>query len=822
MKNSDQFTDRAQSAIERARLAAAELGHSYVGTEHLLIGIAAEREGLGAKILRDHGFGPEKITALVERGAGKGDPDVPAQGLSPRARRVIGLAAEDARRLGHSYVGTEHLLMGILREPDSSGARTITFLGGDLNKLYTDILCVFDSREYKPRNGSGARTAPRKAETRTLDQYGKDLTEAARAGRIDPVIGREGEIRRVLQILSRRTKNNPALIGEPGVGKTAVAEGLARQIASGNVPEELRNKRLVSLDLTAMVAGTKYRGDFEDRVKAVLREVSRAGDVILFVDELHSIVGAGSAEGAIDAANIIKPALGRGELQIVGATTLEEYRKYIEKDAALERRFQPVQVAEPTPAQALEILKGVREKYETHHHLKISDQALEASVELSVRYINGRFLPDKAVDLMDEAASRVRLEGLAEPEELGQLREKLRALTEEKDLAIRGQNFELAARVRDREEKTKQALEQQLRERESQLQAFRRVVTREDVAAVVSDWTGIPLATLTDDESRRLMAMEEALKKRIVGQDAAVSAVARAVRRSRVGLKEPGRPVGSFLFLGPTGVGKTELCRALAQVLFGDETAMIRLDMSEYMEKQAVSKLIGSPPGYVGYDEGGQLTEKVRRRPYSVVLLDEIEKADEDVWSLLLQVLEDGRLTDAKGRTADFRNCVIVMTSNIGAKSITDRAPLGFLETSESAEQENARIEKAVLAELRRTFRPEFLNRIDETVVFRQLEKDQVICVAEKLLGQIGQRLEELGIGMECSPQAVELLAERGYDRAYGARPLRRVIRGLVEDPAATLLLNGTLGRGDRLELSVQNEEIALEVHHPETNCAEG
>ena len=822
MKNSDQFTDRAQSAIERARLAAADLGHSYVGTEHLLIGIAAEQEGLGAKILRDHGLIPEKILSAVEQNAGKGNPGVPAQGLSPRARRVMRLAAEDAKRLGHCFVGTEHILMGILRETDSSGAQALTDLGMDLNKLYTDIICVFDSREYKPRSGSMPRPVQRKTETKTLDQYGRDLTEAAARGQIDPVIGRDREIRRVMQILSRRTKNNPALIGEPGVGKTAVAEGLARQLAQGAVPENLRGKRLVSLDLTAMVAGTKYRGDFEDRVKAVLREAGRAGDVILFVDELHSLIGAGSAEGAIDAANIIKPALGRGELQMIGATTIEEYRKYIEKDAALERRFQPVQIPEPTPTQAEEILLGLRERYERHHHLKISDEAISAAVRYSVRYIPGRFLPDKAVDLMDEAASRVRMEGAKEPPELERLRENIRQLTEQKNEAVLNQEFEQAADYRRQEEQLRVAYRQAKETWENQWSSQQEMVYAGDVAAVVSDWTGIPVAALTADESRRLLELEQKLHRRIVGQDEAVAVVAKAVRRSRVGLKEPGRPIGSFLFLGPTGVGKTELCRALAGALFGDEKALLRFDMSEYMEKQAVSKLIGSPPGYVGYDEGGQLTEKIRRRPYAVVLFDEIEKADEDVWNLLLQVLEDGRLTDAKGRTADFRNSVIVMTSNVGAKAITDRTPLGFIGGEEDAEAENRRMEHEIRAELKQTFRPEFLNRLDETVVFRQLNLPERRQITRNLLEGVSQRLAEQEIFLTVTDRVVDLLTEQGYRKDYGARPLRRTIRSRVEDAIAGLLLEGALRPGDTVTLDEENGEVQVSVRHPETNSVPG
>lgn len=814
MKQSDQFTTKAQSAIERARLASLELGHSYVGTEHLLMGIAAEQDGLGAKILRDCGFSGEKIHQAVEFQSGRGDTGVPALGLSSNARNSIGLAAEDAKRLGHFYVGTEHLLMGILRLPECAGAGVITALGGDVNTVYTEVVSMFDSREYKPRTPQAVKPTPRRSETRTLDQFGKDMTDLARGGKIDPVIGRDTEIRRVLQILSRRTKNNPALIGEPGVGKTAVVEGIAVRLANGDVPESLKNKRLVSLDLTSMVAGTKYRGDFEERVKQVLREVSRAGDVILFVDEMHSIIGAGSAEGAIDAANMIKPALGRGELQIIGATTIEEYRKYIERDAALERRFQPVQVDEPTPTQALKILQGIRGKFEHHHDLYISDEALEAAVELSVRYINGRFLPDKAIDLVDEAAARVRMERSAEPQEVRALRERLEQLGAEKQQAAMQQDFEGAAAIRNQELTVKEQLEQAQTLWESQRKTLRQTVGPQDVAAVVSDWTGVPVCTVSRDESQRLMGLEEALSREVIGQEEAVGVVSRAIRRGRIGLKEPNRPVGSFLFLGPTGVGKTALCRALAGQLFGSESALLRFDMSEYGENHAISRLIGSPPGYVGHEEGGQLTEAVRRKPYSVVLLDEIEKAGEEIWNVLLQVMEDGRLTDGQGRLVDFRNCVIVMTSNIGASNIVNRNSLGFRSGLDSDQREDRRIRTGVMEQLRRTFPPEFLNRIDETVVFRKLSLEALQQVAKLFLDTLAQRMQALGITLEVSDSCVALLARKGYDGKLGARPLRRVVRSLVEDPAATSLLRGELGAGDTL-LVDGTEEVQLTVRHP-------
>ncbi len=758
MKNSARFTERASGAIAAARDASASLGHSYVGTEHLLLGVAAETEGLGARVLLSRGLDMLALTRLVAAEAGSGEPGAPEQGLTPNARLAIERAAEDARRLGHGCIGTEHLLLGLVRTPDCAAARTLAAAGSGPNELYTDIMALFGSPESRPgRQEQGRSQAPlrppyRRAETRVLDQYSRDLTLIAGGGGTDPVVGREREISRVIQILSRRTKNNPVLVGEPGVGKTAVAEALARRVARGEVPDTLKNRRIVTLDLASMLAGTKYRGDFEDRVKCIIKEVQRAGDVIVFIDELHTIVGAGSAEGAIDAANILKPALGRGEIQVIGATTPEEYRKHIEKDAALERRFQPVNVPEPDGECCERMLLALRDSLEAHHGLRITDEAVSAAIRLSTRYICDRYLPDKAIDLLDEAASRVRVEG----------------------------------------------------------SPSRTQVEASDVAEVVSAWTGVPASAITEPESERLLRLEEALHRRVVGQDEAVSAVARAIRRGRVGLADPRRPLGSFLFLGPTGVGKTELCRALAEAVYGDEEALIRLDMSEYMEKHAVSKLIGSPPGYVGYGEGGQLTERVRRRPWSVVLFDEIEKAHEDVYNLLLQIMEDGRLTDSEGRRADFRSTIVVMTSNVGAKAITENRPaLGF---SGAARDGDGAVREAVMAELRQTFRPEFLNRVDDAIVFRRLTPADVRRIARGLTDAVRERMRALGVQLEVTDAALDLLAERGFDPTYGARPLRRCICTQLEDPAAEALLSGRTGPGDRLIADAKDGKLVLET----------
>ena len=752
LKNNEKFTEKAEGAIEQARLAAFGLGHSYVGTEHLLLGILRERAGLGARILRDRGLSEHGLKDAISRANGTGEPGVPTQGLTKHAWQAIEKAAADAARLGHSYIGTEHLLLGILRQPDCGGARALAAAGLSVNDIYTDILAVFGTGSFKPRSQPPVqpKATVKHSETRILDQYSRDLTLLAASGSFDPVIGRDEEIRRSVQILSRRSKNNPVLIGEPGVGKTAVAEGIAAYIAGSDAPDSMAGKRLVALDLPALLAGTKYRGDFEERVKAVLKDVKKAGDVILFIDEMHTMIGAGSAEGAIDAANILKPALGRGEVQIIGATTPEEYRRHIEKDAALERRFQPVKIAEPSRSDSLKMLGAVRQSLEKHHGVKISDAALTAAVDLSARYINDRFLPDKAIDLADEAAAHIRVSGGG-------------------------------------------------------------LVTAEDIAAVVSLWTGIPVANLSADETKRLRNMESILHRRVIGQNEAVTAVSRAIRRGRVGLSDPNRPIGSFLFLGPTGVGKTELCRALAEAVFGESEAMIRLDMSEYMEKHAVSKLIGSPPGYVGYEDGGQLTERVRRKPWSVVLFDEIEKAHEDVWGILLQIMDDGRLTDSAGRVVSFRNTIIVMTSNVGAKSISEGRPrMGFTpDGGDEAQLMRARINE----ELRRTFKPEFLNRIDETIVFRRLSRAEIRSIAERMLLTVAERFKALGMTLSVPDQVVDFLAERGYDEKYGARPLRRAIRSMIEDKAAELMLTDSLGRGDTVQARIDGNELILTKH---------
>ena len=750
MRSNEKFSQRAETAIEKARLAARDLGHSTVGTEHLVLGILAESEGLGARILLRRGLELPALRRAVQELEGAGAPGGPVLGLSEHARRAVETAAAEAEALRQGFIGTEHLLLGVLRQPDCGGARALRALGADLNDIYTDIAAIFGHPVSGDRPQLGTVRGVRRTETRVLDQYSRDLTALAAAGSLDPVVSRGEEIRRAVQILSRRSKNNPVLVGEPGVGKTAVAEGLALRVARGEAPEPLRRKRIVSLDVPALLAGTKYRGDFEERVKSVLRDVKKAGDVILFIDELHTIIGAGSAEGAIDAANILKPALGRGEVQIIGATTPEEYRRHIEKDAALERRFQPVQVAEPGREQTLAMLRSLRPALEKHHGVQIAEEALEAAWALSRRYIHDRFLPDKAIDLLDEAAAALHVSG-------GGLR-----------------------------------------------------VGAAEVAAVVSLWTGIPVTGLDEDESAALRDLEARLRRRIIGQDEAVSAVARAIRRSRVGLRDPRRPVGSFLFLGPSGVGKTELCRALAAAVYRDEGAIVRIDMSEYMEKHAVSRLIGSPPGYVGYEDGGQLTERVRRKPWSVVLFDEIEKAHEDVWSLLLQILDDGSLTDSAGRRVDFRNCVVVMTSNVGAKAIAaEKAPLGF-GTGPAGSEEQMR--RQVMEELRATFRPEFLNRVDEILVFHRLGEEELLRITENLLEELRQRFEGLGLRLEVPEETRRFLARRGGDEHAGARPLRRMLQTRLEDRAAELLLAGLARPGDSIAALLREGEIVLEV----------
>ena len=816
--NENKFTPRAEESLRLAQEAAQDLGHGYVGCEHLLLGLLREEEGIAHRVLSEYGLTDEMITGILQRSVGQGTSgDAPSQGLTPRAKSVIELAVGESHRMGAGYIGTEHLLMGLLREGSNMAVRILRTVGVDPRKMYASVQQkLSETSPHTVTSGAGTPNKENKKTGKTLEEFTRDLTEAARQGKLDPVIGRDKEIQRVVQILSRRTKNNPVLIGEPGVGKTAIAEGLAQRIAAADVPEELLNKKLLSLDLSGMVAGTKYRGEFEERIKNALDEVKKDGNVILFIDELHTIVGAGSAEGAVDAANIIKPALGRGEIQVIGATTLNEYRKYIEKDAALERRFQPVTVGEPSQEATLEILKGIREKYEKHHKLRITDEALQAAVSLSARYINDRFLPDKAIDLMDEAASRVRMETEELSPELRSLEEKITALVKDKEAAIAAQDYEKAAKLRDIEKDYREQVELE-RERRRKNPSQHRPVTEEDVAAVVAGWTGIPVTRLNEDEGQRLLHMEDTLHERVVGQDEAVKAVARAIRRGRVGLKDPKRPIGSFLFLGPTGVGKTELCKSLAEAMFGDENAMIRIDMSEYMERHTVSRLVGSPPGYVGHEEGGQLTEKVRRKPYSVVLFDEIEKAHEDVWNILLQILEDGIVTDSQGRRVDFRNTVIVMTSNVGAKNITaaENTRLGFDGSEKSAEKDEAarfsRIREAVMAELKRTFKPEFLNRIDETIVFRQLTEEDIVKIAHRMLTITGKRMAQQGITLTADEDAVTALAKNGFDAEYGARPLRRSIQNTVEDAVAEQMLEGKLKSGDTAKVTLSDGKVVVE-----------
>ena len=820
MTHENQFTPRAEEALRLAQEAAEEMGHGYVGTEHILLGLMREEDGIAHRVMREYGMTEDMICTVLERSVGKGlSGAAPSQGLTPRAKSAVELAVSEAMRMGAGYIGTEHLLLGLLREGSNMAIRVLDTVGIDPKKMYSSVVQKINEGPRAAANNNmpvSHREEGKKG--KTLAEFSRDLTESARQGKLDPVIGREKEIQRVIQILSRRTKNNPVLIGEPGVGKTAIAEGLAQRIAAADVPEELLDKRVLSLDLSGMVAGTKYRGEFEERIKKTIDEVKKAGNVILFIDELHTIVGAGSAEGAVDAANILKPALSRGEIRVVGATTLNEYRKYIEKDAALERRFQPVTVGEPTAEATIEILKRLRDKYEAHHKLTITDEAIESAVRLSVRYINDRFLPDKAIDLMDEAASRVRMDAESASPELKSLEEKIAALRREKAEVIAAQDYERAAQLRDIEQNYVEQVEIERENWRKNLAVNRGTVGEEDIAKVVAGWTGIPVTRLTEDESQRMLKLEEVLHKRVVGQEEAVTAVAKAIRRSRVGLKDPKRPIGSFLFLGPTGVGKTELCKALAEAMFGNEGDMIRIDMSEYMEKHTVSRLVGSPPGYVGHEEGGQLTEKVRRKPYSVVLFDEIEKAHEDVWNILLQILEDGIVTDSQGRRVDFKNTIIVMTSNVGARNITAAdKPLGFdgreADTDESARFE--RIKQAVMEELRRTFKPEFLNRIDETIVFRQLTEEDIRRIAQRMLEITGKRMAQQNITLLADEEAVATLAKDGFDPQYGARPLRRAIQNEVEDAVAEQMLEGKLLSGDTARICLRDGKVAIEKEVP-------
>lgn len=799
------FTERAQKVLALSQEEAIRIGHNNIGTEHILLGLVREGEGIAAKALLALGLSPEKIQKEVEALIGRGTEVAQTVHYTPRAKKVIELSMDEARKLGHSYVGTEHILLGLIREGEGVAARVLNNLGVSLNKARQQVLQLLGSNESSSGHQGGAAA---NANTPTLDSLARDLTAIAREGRLDPVIGRSKEIQRVIEVLSRRTKNNPVLIGEPGVGKTAIAEGLAQQIINNEVPETLRDKRVMTLDMGTVVAGTKYRGEFEDRLKKVMDEIRQAANIILFIDELHTLIGAGGAEGAIDASNILKPSLARGELQCIGATTLDEYRKYIEKDAALERRFQPIQVDEPSAEESVQILKGLRDRYEAHHRVSITDDAIEAAVKFSDRYITDRFLPDKAIDLIDEAASKVRLRSYTAPPNLKELEQKLEEVRKEKDAAVQSQEFEKAASLRDSEQRLREQLEDTKRQWKEKQGKENSEVTVEDIANVVSTWTRIPVSKLAQTETDKLLNLENILHDRLIGQEEAVVAVAKAVRRARAGLKDPKRPIGSFIFLGPTGVGKTELARALAESMFGDEDAMIRIDMSEYMEKHSTSRLVGSPPGYVGYEEGGQLTEKVRRKPYSVILLDEVEKAHPDVFNILLQVLEDGRLTDSKGRTVDFRNTIVIMTSNVGADALKRGKHLGFNVQDENAQYKD--MKGRVMEELKKSFRPEFLNRIDEIIVFHPLEKKHIKEIVILMLNQLKKRLIEQEIDLELTDIAIEQIADKGFDPEYGARPLRRAIQKHVEDRLSEELLKGTIEKGQKVVLDAEGESFVI------------
>ncbi len=803
----DKFTERARKVLTLAQEEAQRFNHNYIGTEHLLLGLVREGDGVAARVLGNMGVQLPKVRSAVEFIIGRGETMVMGEiGLTPRAKKVIELAVDEARRLNHHYIGTEHLLLGLVREGEGIAAGVLESLGVNLEKVRAQVMQVVSQ-------SSSYQQGKQQTKTPYMDALGVDLTEAARANKLGPLIGRSMEIDRVMQILSRRTKNNPALIGEPGVGKTAIVEGLAQRIVAGDVPEQLQNKRLVALDIGALVAGTKYRGEFEERLKKIVAEVKETGS-ILFIDELHTLVGAGAAEGAVDAANILKPALSRGELQTIGATTLDEYRKYIERDAALERRFQPIQVDEPSVEETIQILTGVRSLYEDHHKLKISDEALKAASNLAARYVTDRFMPDKAIDLIDEAASRVRMQRSAAPPSLKEAMVGLQSLQRELGAAVDSQEFELAAELRDRERKLRDRIdsqEQELRDTQAQDEIY---VTEEDIAQVVSMWTGIPLVRIAGEESERLLHMEEALHERIIGQDEAISTLAKAVRRARAGIKNPKRPIGSFIFLGPTGVGKTELAKTLAEFMFGSEDHLIKIDMSEFMERHAVSRLVGAPPGYVGYEEGGQLTEAVRRKSYSVILLDEIEKAHPEAFNMLLQIMEDGNLADAKGRKVDFRNTIIIMTSNVGAEQITRDLTLGFSfkEDAEKAQRrEYDKMRDKVMGQLKQTFRPEFLNRIDGVIVFHSLDQEQIRQIVELELARVRKQLAEQDISLEVTEAAMDLLGTRGYDHTYGARPLRRIIQNLIEDPLAEGLLNSRYLPGSTVRVDVEDDLLKLE-----------
>ena len=810
------FTNRAKKAIEIANDLAMELGHSYIGTEHILYGLIKEGSGVASKVLENQGIAPDIMIDEIVELVGHETPIEGTLGFTPRTKRVFENAFIEARKLGYNYIGTEHLLIGILREGDSIAARILLELNINIPKLYHEIVKAINEGEdlsREDKNGKSEKRGGSYNSTPTLNQFGEDLTKKAEEGKLDPIIGRKEEMERVIQILSRRTKNNPCLIGEPGVGKTAAVEGLAQKIVSGDVPEILKEKRVVTMDISSMVAGSKYRGDFEERIKKALSEVKKAGDIILFIDEIHTIVGAGAAEGAIDAANILKPLLARGEIQLIGATTLNEYRRYIEKDAALERRFSPVTVNEPSQKDSIQILKGIRDKYEAHHGVKITDEAIEAAVKMSARYLNDRFLPDKAIDLMDEAASRAKLKSYTEPEILKKLEEEIQEVEKDKEEAVRIQKFEKAATLRDKQKELKEKYEKEQKKWKNQNNKKVINIKEENIAEVIANWTGIPAKRITEDENIRLKNLEKNLHERVIGQEEAVEAVAKAIRRGRVGLKDPKRPIGSFLFLGPTGVGKTELSKALAESLFGDENAMIRVDMSEFMESHSVSKLIGSPPGYVGFEEGGQLTEKIRRKPYSVILFDEIEKAHPDIMNLLLQILEDGRLTDSQGRTVNFKNTVIIMTSNIGARLITDKKMLGFSNKAnekEGSKKEYEETKKEVMEALKRELRPEFINRIDEIIVFHKLTDKEIDQIIHIMLKEVTSRLENQKIKIELEPEVKELIAKKGIDKNFGARPLRRTIQSILEDKLAEEILDGKLPKNKLTKIGIKDGEVVV------------
>jgi ATP-dependent Clp protease ATP-binding subunit ClpC len=806
----DKFTERARRVLTLAQEEAQRFNHNYIGTEHLLLGLVREGDGVAAKVLANLGVELNKVRSAVEFIIGRGDRAVMGEiGLTPRAKKVIELAVDEARRLNHHYIGTEHVLLGLVREGEGIAAGVLESLGVNLERVRAETTRIL-SQSLPQSAHTGARTATR---TPTVDQLGMDLTAASRAGKLDPVIGRHREIERVIQILSRRTKNNPVLIGEPGVGKTAIVEGLAHRVVAGDVPETLQGRRLLTLDIGALVAGTKYRGEFEERLKKVIEEIKTSGNCILFIDEMHMLVGAGAAEGAVDAANILKPSLARGELQCVGATTLDDYRKHIERDAALERRLQPVLVEEPTVEETIEILRGIKERYEEHHKLIISDEALKTAAELAARYVADRFLPDKAIDLVDEAASRVRIRKSATPPSLKEAQGGLESLRREKEAAISSQQYEYAAELRDREVKLQEKIESMEEGWETEREASKPVVTAEDIAEVVSMWTGIPVSRIASEESQRLLEMEEALHARVIGQDEAISAIAKAVRRARAGLKDPKRPIGVFIFLGPTGVGKTYLARMLAEFMFGSEDAMIKLDMSEFMERHTVSRLVGAPPGYIGYDDGGQLTDTVRRKSYCLILLDEIEKAHPEVFNMLLQIFDDGHLTDAKGRRVDFRNTILIMTSNVGSDLIRRETTLGFAaktEESKTSEQQYEKMKEKVLTELKNTFRPEFLNRVDSTVVFHALSKEHIRKIVELMLSDVDKQLSFKGMSLEVTEAAKDWLGEHGYDQVFGARPLRRLIQNEVEDRLSEAVLDGRFQVGETIVIDCEEDSIIL------------